>query len=192
MTIATATSTRPVKSNSRTPEVLSHDEVVRLIQEELQLALESLKRKAQRKNGIKTMRTSMRPSGLIFGATVETKDGEIRTMACRFGVEVGKKNHGLRYKHKDHGLFGIFEMINSSTNLKRTLLKLTEEIADLERRLSVKQSRKRKAQLEKTLAAKKAQLANPILKPSYRSINIEGLKGLRIRGRRIQVEGCSK
>lgn len=191
MTKALTTSRKPVKTNSRTPEVLSHNEVVELIREELRLAQEALQRKQQRKLGLAVSRTSLQPAGLIFGVTVETVEKEIRVMACKFGVKIGQKSlRRKRRKSQGHGKFTVYEMINSSTNLRRTMKKLTEEIADLERRLAADPTPGRRRQMEKTLARKKAELANPVLKPTYRKINIEGLKGLRIRGRLIQVEGC--
>ncbi len=187
------TTTKPVKTTSRQSEPLTHEGVVFLIQEEQRLAREALQRKAQRQKGIAAVRTSLQPAGLIFGVTVITKDGEKRVMACKFGVSVGL-SPGVRKKpnSKDHGTFKIYEMINSSTNLRRTLKKLADEIADLERRLAAGPTPGRRRQLEKTLARKKAQQAKPVLKPTYREINIEGLQGLRIRGRVFLVTGCSE
>lgn len=186
------TTTKPVKTTSRPSERLTHEGVVFLIKEEQRLAREALQRKQQRQKGL-VARTSLQPAGLIFGVTVLTKDGEKRVMACKFGVSVGKKAVIRKRRNgQGHGTFTIYEMINSSTNYKRTVKKLADEIADLERRLAAGPTPGRRRQLEKTLARKKAALLKPVLKPTYRKINIEGLQGLRIRGRVFLVTGCSE
>ena len=49
-------------------------------------------------------------NGKIFSAVFTKKDGEKRKIICRLGVAKYVKGVGLKFKPKERGLIGVFDM----------------------------------------------------------------------------------
>jgi len=106
------------------------------------------------------------PAGQVFGLTFHANNPKkgpdqpkhvLRTMACRFGVTAGQTGEGMSYTHSDHGLIGVFEMVNQKTLLRRRLRQLTAEIAEREEKLAAEKSEKKAARQKETLAKRQTE-----------------------------------
>lgn len=168
-------STKSAKKQTPTPEKMVRQALMNLLNEEQKRTQDAYNRKHKNESPEtdKSEKPKRVPAGQIFGLTFHKNNPKydkknpantpnepkhlLRTMSCRFGVTVGQTGEGRDYEPSDHGLIGVFEMINQKALLKRRLRQLDAEIKEREAKLDAETSKKKAAQQKVTLEKREAE-----------------------------------
>ncbi len=162
------------KKETVKPEKMVRQALMNLLNEEHKRVQDAYNRKHRKNESSETDKSPKPrsvPAGQIFGLTFHKTNPKydnpantpnepkhiLRTMACRFGVSVGQTGEGLDYEHSDHGLIGVFEMINQKVHLKRRLRWLDADIKEREAKLDAETSKKKAVQQKVMLEKREAE-----------------------------------